>query len=319
MTWLMWSPFVANLALAAAGPRLARRLPPRAAVRLLPLAMTAVAAGTGFVLAVLGLFIVAQLPPVAVIGGWSPAALRAAQPVPALAAALGAAIVLVLLGAALLRAARGGSELLRAAIACRRLGPDADGLVVIEDDEPEAYTVPGIGGRIVVSTAMLNALSTDERHVLLAHEAAHLAGHHHLYIQIADLAAAANPPLRSTARSLRLAVEREADEAAAAEVGDRRLVARALARAGLAKAVARRRRQPATRAVALAGADSSIMQRTRALLAPAPRPRRGLVAGLLLLTVVSLVGTGVNAHQTDDRLDHAETATTVSAVGQPVR
>ena len=281
--------------------------------------MTAVAAGTGFVLAVLGLFIVAQLPPVAVIGGWSPAALRAAQPVPALAAALGAAVVLVLLGAALLRAARGGSQLLRAAIACRRLGPDADGLVVIEDDEPEAYAVPGIGGRIVVSTAMLNALSTDERHVLLAHEAAHLAGHHHVYIQIADLAAAANPPLRSTARSLRLAVEREADEAAAAEVGDRRLVARALARAGLAKAVARRRRQPATRVVALAGADTSIMQRTRALLAPAPRPRRGLVAGLLLLTVVSLVGTGVNAHQTDDRLDHAETATTVSAVRQPVR
>ncbi len=281
--------------------------------------MTAVAAGTGFVLAVLGLFIVAQLPPVAVIGGWSPAALRAAQPVPALAAALGAAVVLVLLGAALLRAARGGSQLLRAAIACRRLGPDADGLVVIEDDEPEAFAVPGIGGRIVVSTAMLNALSTDERHVLLAHEAAHLAGHHHVYIQIADLAAAANPPLRSTARSLRLAVEREADEAAAAEVGDRRLVARALARAGLAKAVARRRRQPATRVVALAGADTSITQRTRALLAPAPRPRRGLVAGLLLLTVVSLVGTGVNAHQTDDRLDHAETATTVSAVRQPVR
>lgn len=313
MTWLMWSPFVANLALAAAGPWLARRLPPRAAVRLLPLAMTAVAAGTGFVLAVLGLFIVAQLPPVAVLGGWSPVALRAAQPVPALAAALGAAIVLVLLGSALFRAARGGSELLRAAIACRRLGPDADGLVVIEDDEPEAYAVPGMGGRIVVSTAMLNALSTDERHVLLAHEAAHLAGHHHLYLQFADLAAAANPPLRSTARSLRLAVERDADEAAAAEVGDRRLVARALARAGLAKAVARRRPQPPTRVV-LAGADTSIMQRTRALLAPAPRPRRGLVAGLLLLTVVSVVGTGINAHQTDDRLDHAETSTAVSTV-----
>ncbi|HVN12055.1 MAG TPA: M48 family metalloprotease [Kineosporiaceae bacterium] len=312
MTWLMWSPFVANVILAAAGPRLARTLPPRAAVRLVPLAMLAVALGVGFVLAVLGVFVVAQFPPIAVLAHWSPAALRADQPVPALAGVAGTVILLVLLGAALLRAARGGSDLVRAAVACRRLGPDADGLVVIDDDEPEAYAVPGLAGRIVVSTGMLNALGTDERHVLLAHEAAHLAGHHHVYIQLADLGAAANPLLRGTARSVRLAVERAADEAAAAEVGDRRLVARALARAGLAKAVARRRRQPQTRVV-LAGADTSIMQRTTALLAPAPRPRRGLVAGLLLLTLVSVVGTGVTAHQTDDRLDRAATGATVAA------
>jgi hypothetical protein len=244
---------------------------------------------------------------VAVLGHWSPAALRAAEPAPALAAAVGTVVVLVLLGAASLRAARGGAELVRAALACRRLGPDAGGLVVIEDDEPEAYAMPGIGGRIVISTGMLDALEANERHVLLAHEAAHLSGHHHLRIQLAELAAAANPPLRRTARAVRLAAERAADEVAAAEVGDRRLAARALARAGLATAAARRP-EPA-RTVVLAGADSSIMQRTKALMAPAPRPRRALVAGLLLLTVVSIAATGVTARQTDVRLDRAETST----------
>jgi hypothetical protein len=306
MSWLTWSPLAANAALAVAGPWLGRVLPPRAAVRLLPAAMVAVAAGTGFVLAVLGLFAVAQLPPVAFLGHWSPAALRAAQPVPSWAEAVAGAVVTVLLVTAARRAARAGWELLRAALIARHLRPSPERLVVIEDDEPDAYAMPGVGGRIVVSTGMLNALPPDERRVLLAHEAAHLAGHHHLYVQLAELAAAANPALRGTARAVRLAVEREADEAAAVEVGDRRLVARALARAGLAKAAARRSRAIPAHDVVLAGADSLILQRTTALLAPAPRPRRVLVAGLVLLTLATLLATAVTATQTDDRFDHAE-------------
>ena len=102
---------------------------------------------------------------------------------------------------------------------------------------------------------MLRVLSADERRVVLAHEAAHLARHHHLYIQLADLAAAANPLLRPTASGVRLAVERDADEVAAGEVGDRRLAARALARAGLAKAGTSPR--PTGNGVALAATDAS--------------------------------------------------------------
>jgi Zn-dependent protease with chaperone function len=314
MSWLMWSPFLANLALALVGPGLGRILPPRAAVRLLPTALMTVAAGSGFVLAVLGFFAVAQLPPVAFLGHWSPAALRAVQPVPAEAEAAAGVVVLALLIAALRGAARAGHDLLKAALTCRRLGPHADGLVVIDDEEPDAYAVPGIGGRIVVSTGMLKALRADECRVLLAHEAAHLSRHHHLYVQLAELAGAANPLLLRTARAVRLAVEREADEVAAAEVGDRRLAARALARAGLAKAAARRSPQRPASAVVLAGADSQVIQRTAALLAPAPRPRRMFAAALVLLTVVTIVGTAATAHQTDDRLDHAETAAGVVVV-----
>ena len=100
---------------------------------------------------------------------------------------------------------------------------------------PTAFAVAGAPGHVVVSTAMLNALDADERKVLLAHEAAHLRHHHHLYTQLAQLAAAANPLLRPLARVIAEGTERWADEVAAAEVGSRRLVARGLARAALAR------------------------------------------------------------------------------------
>ena len=158
---------------------------------------------------------------------------------------------------------------------------------------------------------MLRALSADERRVVLAHEAAHLARHHHLYVQLADLAAAANPLLRSTARGVRLAVEREADEVAAAEVGDRRLVARdspgrvwprpGRRRDALAKAWPSRRRMA-----------SSLSARSSP--SPAPRPRRMLAAGLVLLAGVTLVGTAAAAQQTDDNLDDAQRAPAVTVV-----
>jgi len=70
---------------------------------------------------------------------------------------------------------------------------------------------------------------------LLAHEGAHLRHHHHLYTQLARLAAAANPLLRPLARVIAEGTERWADEVAAAEVGSRRLAARGLARAALAR------------------------------------------------------------------------------------
>jgi Zn-dependent protease with chaperone function len=333
MWWLMWAPLAANVVLAAAGPRLARALPPRAGVRLLPGAMVVVAAGTGAVLASLGFLALAQVPAVAALGDWSPLALRATQPGPVPVEVAAGVAMLLLLGSALLYTLRAGHLLVRADAACRRIGASTHGLVVVDDEVPDAYALPtlpghlpghppgGISGRIVVSTAMLRALSADERRVVLAHEAAHLVGRHHLYVQLAELAAAANPLLRSTARGVRLAVEREADEAAAAEVGDRRLAARALARAALAKA-APAKAATATAGtstgggagVALAAADGFVAHRARALLAPAPRPRRLLAAGLVLLAAVTLLGTAAAATRTDDSLDVAERQPPATAV-----
>jgi Zn-dependent protease with chaperone function len=179
------------------------------------------------------------------------------------------------------------------------------GLVVVDDDEPDAYTLPGLGGRVVVSTAMLRALSADERRVLLAHEAAHLSRRHHLWVQAAEVAAAANPLLRPGARAVRAAVEREADELAATEVGDRALAARAVARAALARATARRE---AALAAALAGAEGAVAGRARALLAGPPKRRRlltGVVTALMLATVTAATVTSLDTEARFEAALHA--------------
>jgi beta-lactamase regulating signal transducer with metallopeptidase domain len=225
--------------------------------------------------------------------------------VPAAAGCLAAVTVCGLMLAALRRAALSCRDLVLAAVTCWRLKSAAAGLVVIDDEEPDAYTLPGFGGRVVVSTAMLRALSTDERRVLLAHEAAHLRCGHHLWVQAAELAAAADPLLRPGARAVRAAVERWADEVAAAEVGDRALAARALARAALARAA---RRKPAPRGVALAAADSPVADRARALLAEAPPQRRALASVVVALMLVTLAAVGITSRDAEARFEAAQTA-----------
>jgi Zn-dependent protease with chaperone function len=298
-------PLVISVLLGASASRVGRWLPPGTAVRLLTAAMLVTALATGFVLAVAGLLVLAQIPLAAALGHYSARVLGSGMPVPVAAGGLAAVTVCGLLAAALRRAALGGRDLVLAAVACRRLGPAVGGLVVVDDEEPDAYTLPGLGGRVVVSTAMLRALPADERRVLLAHEAAHLTRRHHLWVQAAELAAAANPLLRPAARAVRAAVERDADEVAATEVDDRLLTARALARAGLARTAARR---GATLAAALAGADSAVADRARALLGGPPPRRRalaGLMAGLMLATGIAALVTGV---QTEARFEAAQSA-----------
>ena len=294
-----------SVLLGASAPWLGRRLPPATAVRLLTAAMLGAALATGFVLAVAGTLVVGRIPAVAAEGEWSARALASGLPVPAVVgggAALAAAGLLV---AALRRAAFSGRDLVRSTRTCRRLGPDVDGLVVVEDEQPDAYALPGLGGRVVVSTAMLRALPSDERRVLLAHEAAHLAHRHHLWVQVAFVAAAANPLLRPAARAVRAGVERWADEIAAAEVGDRALTARALARAGLARTNGRRR---VGRPLALGGADGAVVDRARALLAGPPPRRRVLAAALTTLILTLSAAVLVTSIETHARFEAAESA-----------
>jgi Zn-dependent protease with chaperone function len=301
-------PLLASLVLWAVGPGLARRLPPHTAVRLLTTAMLVTALATGFTLAVAGFLLLAQLPLLAVLGHWSPAVVDSGEPLPDAVSGLAAGTVTVLLTAVVLRAMGTGRDLVRAALVCRRLGPAVAGLVVVQDDEPDAYALPGLSGRVVVSTAMLRALPGPERRVLLAHEAAHLDCRHHLFVQAAELAAAANPLLRPAARAVHLAVEREADEVAADDVGDRALAARALARAGLARAAAHRH----GRAVALAGADSAVAHRARALLADPPRSRPVLSAALAALILATTAAALVTAHDTEARFELAQVGYTAA-------
>jgi Zn-dependent protease with chaperone function len=105
---------------------------------------------------------------------------------------------------------------------------------VIAGASTEAFAVPGRPGVVVVGQGLLDGLEPDERRVVLAHERAHLTHRHHRYLQFSDAAAAAFPFLAPLAGHVRLATERWADEVAAAEVGDRPLVATAIIKAALA-------------------------------------------------------------------------------------
>jgi hypothetical protein len=101
----------------------------------------------------------------------------------------------------------------------------------------------------------------------------------------ADLAAAINPLLRPTARVIAHAVERWADEDAADAVGDRRLVARTLARTALLQ-----HRPISGGAVAATGGD--VVNRVRALLAPTPTRHPSALAVLLVLLLTTAVAAG---------------------------
>jgi Zn-dependent protease with chaperone function len=303
----MCQPLAVSAALWLAGPRLARRLPPATAVRLLTMASLLTALATGFVLAVAAFLVLARVPAIAVLGHWSAATLSAAQPVPVAVGVVAGATVLALLASAARRGAAAGRDLAVAAATCRRLGPGVGGLVVVEDTAPDAYAVPGLSGRVVVSTAMLRALPADERRVLLAHEAAHLRHHHHLYVQLAELGAAANPLLRPLAAAVRAHVERWADEEAATEVQDRLLAARALARAGIARAQAARGARTAPHG-ALGAVDSGVAERTRALLGPEPTGRRGPAAVVVALMLLPVTAAALTAGDTEHRVDLAQSA-----------
>ena len=256
------------------GARVARRvatgLPPVAAVALLTTLAASVAAGCAVVLLLAGLLALAEVP-TAALGHVSVDALRDHVPMPPAvgfaAAAIALLMVLSVLWHALRLATRAGS--IDAATA--RLGPAVDNLVIVRDPGALAYAVPGRTPRIVVSTGMLRALSAPERRALLAHEAAHLRYHHQCYVRLGQLAASANPLLRPVCRAIELAVERWADEIAAREVGDRVLVAHAVAAAALAH-------RPAPRG-ALAAAGANVLDRVRVLLTP--KPRRQPVAAAL--------------------------------------
>lgn len=307
MTIAMGLPLAASAVLWLTGARFGTRLPPATAVRLLTLCALVTALATGFVLAVAAFLAAAALPPVATLGHWSTAVVHTGGPPSALVGVLAGLSVAVLLAAALRRAARTGCDLAQAALTCRRLGPGTAGLIIIQDDHPDAYALPGNGGRVVVSTAMFQALPADERRVLLAHEHAHLTHRHYLYVQLAELAAAANPLLQPVARAVRAAVERWADEIAAADVGDRPLTARALARAGIARAAAARQASPPAAALHTT-TDGAVTDRVRALLAAPPRRRRGLAGALLTLTLLTIGAAAQTAHDTEHRVEQAQTA-----------
>jgi Zn-dependent protease with chaperone function len=303
----VYLPLVLPLFAAGSARWLAARLHPSAATWLLTAAALGMAVTSGLALTALAATAIGQLPPLALLGDWSAQLLHRDDPASlpiGLLACLLLTVALAATGTTLAGRARG---LLDAARSARRL-PTLDPLsqvVVVDDPCPDAYALPGVPGRIVVSTGMLAGLDDRERQALFAHERAHLSRGHHLFVALAHLAAAANPLLRPVAAAVSYATERWADEAAAAAVGDRRVVARTIGKAALMT-----RHRPGVPRGALAVADGSgfapdlrgagpVPRRVGALLVTPPRTRRWamiLILAVLLLAVASTVEAVCDLH-----------------------
>lgn len=271
----VYCPLLCSLLFAAVGPRLTiRHLRPSVGMWTLTLGAGLSALASTWSLALLAGTLFEEGPPDP--GGRAGAA---RDPVSDLVAGAAAAVLLI-------GAARLGAVVLVRIRMYRALREPCSGspgpVVVLADPVPRAFAVPGGGGYVVVSQGMLAALTPAERRVLFAHERAHLDGAHHWHSGTVDAAAALNPlliPLRAAGAHL---CERAADEAAAAEVGDRGLAASSLARAALATAAVPARRP------AMAYAQCGVGARVVALQRSPSRGRLGLAAALLGLVAVAM-------------------------------
>ncbi|UXY25294.1 M56 family metallopeptidase [Streptomyces sp. HUAS TT20] len=250
---------------------LAERCEPRLATCLLTTSALVLGAATTISLGLLAVAGLVRIPQLAALGHWSAQTARHDDP-----AELSVSLIAgLLLGGAVLMAARmlwrRARSLATAAweAACM---PARDGLVVVDDDTPDAFALPGLPGRVVVSTGMLHTLDESEHDVLLAHERAHLTAHHYAFVALTQLGAAANPLLRPFATAATYTIERWADENAATATGDRTRVARTVGKAALA---AHRTPAPAR----TTGAALGILGRRSPLASAGPVPRR--VAALL--------------------------------------
>jgi Zn-dependent protease with chaperone function len=178
--------------------------------------------------------------------------------------------------------------------AASRSIPQGSPITVITGEEPVAMTTPGKAGRIIVSTGLMNALTPLERRAVLAHERTHLACRHDRFLLVADLAVTAMPLVAPLNRLMRRSLERWADEAAAVEVGDRDVVARAIEIAA--------RSTLGLPSLGSALGQSDVIARLDALGAAAPPNQATLLGALLIavslaVTLTDVAGTGFQFHQ----------------------
>ncbi|QKW51346.1 M56 family metallopeptidase [Streptomyces buecherae] len=291
-----------------------RRLHPRTATVLLTAVGAILAVCSTLCLALLGVVGTAQLPGNPLPDGWAAPEVRAAVPYDENVgfAAIGVlALVAAACGHTLWRHYRVRNGAWRAlgdlpaepapapttatpATSVTATEPPAPpALTVLPDEVPYAYALPGRAGsgRVVVSDAMLAGLGAPERRALVAHERAHLTGRHHRYLLASRLTASANPFLRPLWTAVAFSAERWADEEAAREVGDRRVVATAVGKAALISGPS-----PAP-GIAGFAAVGPVPRRIAALLGPVPSARLWPPAdgSLYAAALIAAAGTAASA------------------------
>ncbi|MER5279198.1 M56 family metallopeptidase [Streptomyces sp. NPDC002809] len=265
-----------------------QHLHPRTAARLLTGTAVILASCSTLCLALLVVVGTAQLPGNPLPDGWSDDEVREAVPHDRIAGKASIVVLALVAMACASTVLRHYRFRFRAHRALAELPTESD-VAVLPDSVPYAYALPGSPGRIMVTSAMLDCLTTAEQRALLAHERAHLAGRHHRLLLAARLAGCANPLLRPLRSAITYSTERWADEEAATDTGDRRLTARAVGRAAL---ISHRAAAPAVPAFAA----GPVPRRVAALLGPVP-PEQGwppVLTSTGIAAFIAAAGTAVS-------------------------
>ncbi|TQS45673.1 M56 family metallopeptidase [Cryptosporangium phraense] len=297
MPFVALLPWIEGALVGLLAPRLARRVHPGTATWCLTLVAVGVAAATAIGVAAVAVALA------------RPALWDVPVDPDKLAALLLVGLPLLACAAAAVPVAWSAVRDLVAAKTTWRRAEPVNGVLIVDDPDPEAYAVPGRPGLVVMHTGLLDALSPVEQQVVLAHERAHLDRRHYVHVLLVRVATWLNPLLRPLTASIAEQVERWADEDAARAVDDRTVAARAIAKAALARSAARRsaahsgalrRRTPVLRAT-----SGDATARATALMAPPLPVGRPL---LVLVTVVALalpLHSSWGAHAVEQAYDKA--------------
>lgn len=272
-------PLIGAVALALVIAAVHRRLTPRFAARSLTATLLLVALAAAPSLWILGLGFLGHLPFLRHLIGWCASAVGMDEQISPYVGL--PAVTLSGLGLARMAQVVGSYRRMRAS--------ERSPVEVIKEVVPVAYTLPGRAGRVVVSTGLVTMLTVDELDVVLAHERAHGVHRHDRMVLLARVSQAAVPALRPLTDRLLFTLERWADEEAAVAVGgDRRFVARTIAK------VALRTTAPAP---ALAVAGLGVPGRVDALLRPPALDRcLPLIASIWLAIAVTAVMATYQVH-----------------------
>lgn len=295
MNSFTYVPLLASLLVAGVCRLGCGRLWPKAAVWTLTVAAVASAVSAVGALVVLASPLPARVPWIATLGRWRPHAIEAGSPVP-LAVSVLAAVALVLVALRAVREVRSlGVEAWQASRLAATVGRTRSEVVIVDDDVPHAHAV-GLGitgrGNVIVSSSMLALLDPDEQAAMIAHERAHLRERHAMHLAVVRVATALNPLLVGLEGDLRLALERSADEAAAAVAG-RPVAAAAIARAALGAIEHLRTPIPG-----LALHAHRVTDRVQALL-DEPRERRRPPWALVAILVAAALALAWATHDTE--------------------
>lgn len=272
MSTLLFLPLIATALLALTVTSAHRYLRPAIAARVTLVAMVAIAAAAIPSMWVLSIAYLAHVPIIGIGLRWCAMAFGLHHQIPAALGIPATAITII-----------GAPRAARVVRLERRARLNAPGPIeFIENTEPFAVTIPGTGGRIVISTGLVDLVNDRELDAVIAHERTHAYHRHDRFMLCARLVTALLPLTQPITSRLHFALERWADEAAASQCGDRNLVAHTLAKVAL--------HEPAP-TYALGFGTLGVVNRVESLL-DTPRPVAGRPA-MLAIWAGTLTATGL--------------------------